>query len=53
VVAILQRKNGAALAEITKATDRQQCTVLGFIAGIMKKAFRATDDAHPGYDLAS
>jgi hypothetical protein len=38
VVAMLQRRNGATLAEIMTATDWQKHTVRGFIAGAMKKA---------------
>ena len=38
VVAMLQRKNGAALAEIMKTMGWQKHTVRGFMAGAMKKA---------------
>src|SRR4030081_1767446 len=38
VVAMLQRKNGATLAEITDKIGWQRHTVRGFIAGAMKKA---------------
>jgi len=38
VVAMLQRKNGATLAEIMKTMGWQRHTVRGFMAGAMKKA---------------
>jgi hypothetical protein len=38
VVAMLQRKNGATLAEIMEKMGRQKHTVRGFMAGAMKKA---------------
>jgi hypothetical protein len=38
VVALLQRKNGATLAEITDKMGWQKHTVRGFMAGAMKKA---------------
>ena len=38
VVAMLQRKNGATLAEIMKTMGWQKHTVRGFMAGAMKKA---------------
>jgi hypothetical protein len=38
VVAMLQRKNGATLAEIMKAMSWQRHTVRGFMAGAMKRA---------------
>jgi len=38
VVAMLQRKNGAALAEIMDKMGWQKHTVRGFMAGAMKKA---------------
>jgi len=38
VVAMLQRKNGATLAEIMKTMGWQRHTVRGFVAGAMKKA---------------
>jgi hypothetical protein len=38
VVAMLQRKNGAALAEIMEKMGWQKHTVRGFMAGAMKKA---------------
>jgi hypothetical protein len=38
VVAMLQRKNGATLAEIMERMDWQKHTVRGFMAGVMKKA---------------
>jgi hypothetical protein len=38
VVALLQRKNGATLAEIMEKMDWQKHTVRGFMAGAMKKA---------------
>ncbi len=38
VVAMLQRKNGATLAEIMEKMDWQKHTVRGFMAGAMKKA---------------
>jgi hypothetical protein len=38
VLAMLQRKNGATLAEIMKAMGWQRHTVRGFMAGAMRKA---------------
>jgi hypothetical protein len=38
VVAMLQRKNGATLAEIMEKMNWQKHTVRGFMAGAMKKA---------------
>jgi hypothetical protein len=38
VVAMLQRKNGATLAEIMEKMAWQKHTVRGFMAGAMKKA---------------
>jgi predicted transcriptional regulator len=38
VIAMLQRKNGATLAEIMKSMGWQKHTVRGFMAGAMKKA---------------
>ena len=38
VIAMLQRKGGASLEEIMKATNWQKHTVRGFMAGAMKKA---------------
>ena len=38
VVAMLQRKNGATLAEIMEKMGWQKHTVRGFMAGAMKKA---------------
>jgi Protein of unknown function (DUF3489) len=38
VIAMLQRKSGATLAEITDKMDWQKHTVRGFMAGAMKKA---------------
>ena len=38
VVAMLQRKNGATLAEIMQQMSWQKHTVRGFMAGAMKKA---------------
>ena len=38
VVALLQRKNGATLAEIMEQMGWQRHTVRGFMAGAMKKA---------------
>jgi len=43
VVSMLQRKNGATLAEIMEATGWQQHTVRGFMAGAMKKAGHAVE----------
>jgi hypothetical protein len=37
IVEMLQRKNGASIAEIMKATDWQQHSVRGFLAGTITK----------------
>ena len=47
VVAMLQRKNGATLAEIMKTMGWQKHTVRGFMAGAMKKAGRAVESFKP------
>jgi hypothetical protein len=47
VVAMLQRKNGATLAEIMKTMGWQQHTVRGFMAGAMKKAGHAVESFKP------
>jgi hypothetical protein len=43
VVAMLQRKNGATLAEIMEKMGWQKHTVRGFMAGAMKKAGYAVE----------
>lgn len=43
VVSMLQRNNGATLAEIMEVTGWQQHTVRGFMAGAMKKAGHAVE----------
>jgi Protein of unknown function (DUF3489) len=47
VVAMLQRKNGATLAEIMKTMGWQKHTVRGFMAGAMKKAGYAVESFKP------
>jgi hypothetical protein len=47
VVAMLQRKNGATLAEIMKAMGWQRHTVRGFMAGAMKKAGYTVESFKP------
>jgi hypothetical protein len=47
VVAMLQRKNGATLAEIMKTMGWQKHTVRGFMAGAMKKAGYAVESFEP------
>lgn len=58
VVALLQRKNGATLAEIMKKMGWQKHTVRGFMAGAMKKAGYQVESFKPeggerSYRLAS
>ena len=43
VIAMLKRKNGAALAEIMEQTGWQKHTVRGFMAGAMKRAGYAVE----------
>ena len=47
VVAMLQRKNGATLAEIMDKMGWQRHTVRGFLAGTMKKAGYAVESFKP------
>ena len=47
VVAMLQRKNGATLAEIMEQMGWQKHTVRGFMAGAMKKAGYAVESFKP------
>ena len=47
VVAMLQRKNGATLAEIMEAMGWQKHTVRGFMAGAMKKAGHQVESFKP------
>jgi Protein of unknown function (DUF3489) len=47
VVAMLQRKNGATLAEIMKTMGWQKHTVRGFMAGAMKKAGYTVESFKP------
>jgi hypothetical protein len=47
VVAMLQRKNGATLAEIMEKMSWQKHTVRGFMAGAMKKAGYAVESFKP------
>jgi len=47
VVALLQRKGGATLAEITSKMGWQKHTVRGFMAGTMKKAGYAVESFKP------
>jgi len=47
VVAMLQRKNGATLAEIMDKMSWQKHTVRGFMAGAMKKAGYAVESFKP------
>jgi hypothetical protein len=47
VVAMLQRKNGAALSEIMEEMGWQKHTVRGFMAGAMKKAGYAVESFKP------
>jgi len=47
VVAMLQRKNGATLAEIMRTMGWQKHTVRGFMAGAMKKAGHAVESFKP------
>ena len=47
VVAILQRKNGATLAEIMDKMGWQKHTVRGFMAGAMKKAGHNVESFKP------
>ena len=47
VVAMLQRKNGATLAEIMDKMGWQKHTVRGFMAGAMKKAGFAVESFKP------
>ena len=47
VVAMLQRKNGATLAEIMRIMGWQKHTVRGFMAGAMKKAGHAVESFKP------
>jgi hypothetical protein len=47
VVAMLQRKNGATLAELMKTMGWQKHTVRGFMAGAMKKAGYAVESFKP------
>jgi hypothetical protein len=47
VVAMLQRKNGATLAEIMERMEWQKHTVRGFMAGAMKKAGYAVESFKP------
>ena len=47
VVAMLQRKNGATLAEIMDKMGWQKHTVRGFMAGAMKKAGYAVESFKP------
>ena len=47
VVAMLQRKNGATLAEIMEKMGWQRHTVRGFMAGAMKKAGYAVESFKP------
>ena len=47
VVAMLQRKNGATLAEIMDKMGWQKHTVRGFMAGAMKKAGYTVESFNP------
>jgi hypothetical protein len=47
VVAMLQRKNGATLAEIMETMGWQKHTVRGFMAGAMKKAGYSVESFKP------
>ena len=47
VIALLQRKNGATLAEIMEKMDWQKHTVRGFMAGAMRKAGYAVESFKP------
>ena len=47
VVAMLQRKNGATLAEIMEKMGWQRHTVRGFMAGAMKKAGYTVESFKP------
>jgi hypothetical protein len=47
VVAMLQRKNGATLAEIMEKMGWQKHTVRGFMAGAMKKAGHIVESFKP------
>jgi predicted transcriptional regulator len=47
VVALLQRKNGATLAEIMDKMGWQKHTVRGFMAGAMKKAGYTVESFKP------
>jgi hypothetical protein len=47
VVAMLQRKNGATLAEIMEKMNWQRHTVRGFMAGAMKKAGYTVESFKP------
>jgi Protein of unknown function (DUF3489) len=44
---MLQRKNGATLAEIMEKMEWQKHTVRGFMAGAMKKAGYAVESLKP------
>jgi len=47
VIAMLQRKGGATLAEIMTTMGWQKHTVRGFMAGAMKKAGYAVESFKP------
>jgi hypothetical protein len=47
VIAMLQRKNGATLAEIMRTMAWQKHTVRGFMAGAMKKAGHTVESCKP------
>jgi Protein of unknown function (DUF3489) len=49
---MLQRKNGATLAEIMDKMSWQKHTVRGFMAGAMKKAGYNVESFKPGRSLA-